>query len=54
MIIDPIVGGIVYEISTSTPFIISILVEWALIPFFILGIYILNPQVVESLEEVES
>lgn len=54
MIIGPIVGGIVYEISTSTPFIISILVEWALIPFFILGIYILNPQVVESLEEKES
>jgi DHA1 family multidrug resistance protein-like MFS transporter len=51
MIIGPIVGGLVYQISTSTPFVISILVEWALIPFFVLGIWILNPNVVESLEE---
>ena len=51
MIIGPILGGLVYEISRSTPFIISILVEWALIPFFVFGIWILNPRVVESLEE---
>ncbi|MFX1343570.1 MAG: MFS transporter [Promethearchaeota archaeon] len=51
MIIGPILGGLVYQISKSTPFIISILVEWALIPFFVIGIWILNPQVVETLEE---
>jgi DHA1 family multidrug resistance protein-like MFS transporter len=51
MIIGPILGGLVYEISRTTPFIISILVEWALIPFFVFGIWILNPQIVESLEE---
>jgi len=54
MIIGPILGGLVYEISRSTPFIISILVEWALIPFFVFGIYILNPRIVESLEEEKS
>ncbi|GAG49992.1 unnamed protein product, partial [marine sediment metagenome] len=47
----PILGGLVYDISYQTPFIISILVEWALIPFFIIAIWILNPRVVESLEE---
>ena len=51
MIIGPILGGLVYDISRTTPFIISILVEWALIPFFVFGIWILNPQIVESLEE---
>jgi DHA1 family multidrug resistance protein-like MFS transporter len=53
MIIGPILGGIVYDISYTTPFIISILVEWALIPFFIFGIWILNPQVVETLQDKE-
>jgi DHA1 family multidrug resistance protein-like MFS transporter len=52
MIIGPILGGLVYDISYTTPFIISILVEWALIPFFIFGIWFLNPQVVESLEDM--
>lgn len=51
MIIGPILGGLVYDISRTTPFIISILVEWALIPFFVFGIWILNPQIIESLEE---
>ena len=49
LIIGPILGGLVYDISYTTPFIISILVEWALIPFFVLGIWILNPQIVETL-----
>ncbi|GAG80738.1 unnamed protein product, partial [marine sediment metagenome] len=53
-IIGPILGGLVYGISHTMPFIISILVEWALIPFFVLGIWILNPQVVETLEDKES
>jgi DHA1 family multidrug resistance protein-like MFS transporter len=51
MIIGPLLGGLVYDLSTSTPFIISILVEWALIPFFVFGIWILNPQVVETIED---
>ncbi|MFX1375989.1 MAG: MFS transporter [Promethearchaeota archaeon] len=51
MIIGPILGGLFYEISKTTPFIISILVEWALIPFFIFGIWILRSRMVESLEE---
>ncbi|MCJ7648175.1 MAG: MFS transporter [Candidatus Lokiarchaeota archaeon] len=49
LIIGPILGGLVYDISYTTPFIISILVEWALIPFFVLGMWILNPQIVETL-----
>ena len=51
MIIGPILGGLVFDINQTFPFIITILVEWALIPFFVFGIKILNPQVVESLEE---
>ncbi|MFX0082288.1 MAG: MFS transporter [Candidatus Hodarchaeota archaeon] len=54
MIIGPILGGLVYQISKTSPFIISILVEWALIPFFVFGIWILNPQVVETLEDKKS
>jgi len=54
MIIGPILGGIVYDFNSTTPFLISILVEWLLIPFFIIGIWILNPQIVESLEEEKS
>ncbi|MHA1669184.1 MAG: MFS transporter [Promethearchaeota archaeon] len=50
-IIGPILGGLVYDINYTIPFIISILVEWALIPFFITAIWILNPHVVESLED---
>ncbi|MBY8992406.1 MAG: MFS transporter [Candidatus Lokiarchaeota archaeon] len=54
MIIGPILGGLVFDINQTIPFVISILVEWALIPFFVFGIKILNPQVVESLEEQKS
>ncbi|MBY9003311.1 MAG: MFS transporter [Candidatus Lokiarchaeota archaeon] len=54
MIIGPILGGLVYDINFTTPFIISILVEWALIPFFVFGIWILNPQIVETLEDKTS
>jgi MFS family permease len=51
-VIGPIIGGLVWDtISTITPFIISIIVEWSLIPFFAFGIYILNPKVVEVLED---
>ncbi len=50
MIIGPFFGGIVYDINAQLPFIISIIVEWSLISFFILGIWILNPFLVESLE----
>lgn len=52
-IIGPILGGLVYDINYTIPFIISILVEWALIPFFIAAIWILNPRVIESLEDAK-
>lgn len=49
MIVGPLLGGIVWEtVSPQAPFIISIIVEWSLIPFFIVGILILNPYLVES------
>jgi len=52
MIIGPILGGLVWEtISPKAPFIISIIVEWSLISFFILGIWMLNPFLVESIED---
>jgi len=51
MIIGPFLGGLVWEsISPQAPFIISIIVEWSLIAFFIIGIWILNPYLVESIE----
>ena len=52
MIIGPFLGGIVWEtISPQAPFIISIIVEWSLISFFIIGIRILNPYLVEVIED---
>lgn len=54
MIIGPILGGIVYDLNSTLPFLISILVEWLLIPFFIIGIYVLNPIIIESLENKKS
>ena len=51
MIVGPFLGGMMWEvISPQAPFIISIIVEWSLISFFIIGIWILNPHIVESLE----
>jgi len=51
MIIGPFLGGIVYEtISHQAPFIISIIVEWSLISFFIIGMKLLNPYLVEPIE----
>jgi len=51
MIIGPVLGGLVWQIiSPQAPFIISIIVEWSLISFFIIGIWILNPHLVESIE----
>lgn len=51
-IIGPILGGIVWEtINPRAPFIISIIVEWSLISFFIIGIWILNPYLIESIED---
>ena len=48
MIIGPFLGGIVWDtVSTFAPFIISIIVEWSLIPLFIIGMYILSPHIVE-------
>ena len=54
MIIGPFLGGIIWDsISPQAPFIISIFVEWSLIPIFIIGIWILKPHLVESLENKE-
>ncbi len=51
MIIGPILGGIIWEsISPQAPFMISIIVEWSLIPFFVIGIHIINPYIVESID----
>ncbi|MFW9828080.1 MAG: MFS transporter [Candidatus Thorarchaeota archaeon] len=51
MIMGPIFGGIVWEaISHQAPFIISIIVEWTLIAFFIIGMKLLNPYLVEPIE----
>ena len=51
MIIGPVFGGIVWLIiSPQAPFIISIIVEWSLISFFVIGIWILNPHLVESIQ----
>ena len=49
-IIGPFFGGIMYYINPQAPFIISIIVEWSLISFFIFGMWILNPYLVESKE----
>ena len=52
MIIGPFLGGIVWEtINPQAPFIISIIVEWTLIPLFIIGMKLLNPYLVESTDK---
>ncbi|MFX1419269.1 MAG: MFS transporter [Promethearchaeota archaeon] len=51
MIIGPLLGGLVWEtVSPQAPFIISIIVEWSLISFFIIGMKLLNPYLVEPIE----
>lgn len=53
-IIGPILGGIVWDLFDSkSPFIVSIVVELALIPFFILAIFFLKPHLAESVEVKE-
>ncbi|MFX1363287.1 MAG: MFS transporter [Promethearchaeota archaeon] len=52
MIIGPVLGGIVWEsITPQAPFIISIIVEWSLIPFFLIGMKLLSPNLSESIED---
>jgi DHA1 family multidrug resistance protein-like MFS transporter len=52
MIIGPILGGLVWDsIGQVWPFIISIIVEWSLIPFFLFGIMFLKPSMIESIED---
>ncbi len=52
MIIGPLLGGIAWEtISHQAPFIISIIVEWSLISFFIVGMKLLNPYLVEPIKD---
>jgi MFS family permease len=46
--LGPILGGYVWDIIGQTaPFLISIIVEWSLIPLFIIGFWILTPHVDE-------
>ncbi|MFX0057271.1 MAG: MFS transporter [Candidatus Hodarchaeota archaeon] len=46
--LGPILGGYVWDtIGQIAPFLISIIVEWSLIPFFIFGFWILSPHVDE-------
>ena len=47
-VIGPIIGGYAWIISHKMPFIISIFVELALIPLFILALYALKPFVAEK------
>jgi len=50
-IIGPIFGGIVWDLfGPKSPFIVSIVVELALIPFFIIAIFYLKPHLAESLK----
>ncbi|MHA1677671.1 MAG: MFS transporter [Promethearchaeota archaeon] len=46
--IGPIIGGIFWDaVSQVAPFIISIIVELALVPFFLLGIKLVSPTIEE-------
>jgi len=48
--IGPFVGGFLWDnISQITPFLVSIFIEWSLIPFFFLGFWVLNPHVDEAI-----
>ena len=48
-VIGPIIGGYAWVISHKMPFIISIFVELALIPLFIIALYALKPFVAEKI-----
>ena len=48
-VIGPIIGGYAWVVSHEMPFIISIFVELALIPLFILALYALKPFVAEKI-----
>ncbi|GAG82047.1 unnamed protein product, partial [marine sediment metagenome] len=51
-ITGPIVGGILWDLNTSqAPFILSIFVEIALIPLFILAIWKLEPHLAEKVKK---
>jgi len=50
----PIIGGLVWDyINITAPFIISIFVELALIPIYIIAIFYLKPHLTETYEEVK-
>ena len=52
MIIGPILEGSVWNsFGQVWLFIISIIIEWSLIPFFLFGIMFLKPSMVESIED---
>ncbi|MFX1356606.1 MAG: MFS transporter [Promethearchaeota archaeon] len=48
--LGPILGGFLWDnIGQTAPFLISIIVEWSLIPLFLFGFWILTPHVDESI-----
>jgi MFS family permease len=47
--VGPILGGILWDISSKLPFIVSILVELALILPFVIAIFYLKPHLAEKL-----
>ena len=49
-LIGPILGGILFDIGTKIPFIISIFVELSLIPFYILSVYLMKGHLSEKYE----
>jgi len=50
-IIGPLFGGIVWDLfGSKSPFIVSIVVELALIPFYIIAMFYLLPHLAESFE----
>ncbi|WP_371804385.1 MFS transporter [Candidatus Lokiarchaeum ossiferum] len=54
-ILGPVLGGILWDsFRPQTPFIVSIYIELALIPFFLLAIKSISPYLAEKIEEKKS
>lgn len=52
--IGPIIGGYFWDtVAQTAPFVISIIVELILVPFFIFGIAVIRPYIAEKIEESE-
>lgn len=52
--IGPIIGGFFWDtVAQTAPFVISIIVELILVPFFMMGIAVIKPYIAEKIEEAE-